>query len=107
MDADDIAALTEGVVFSANMGAKQIMMDTEHAAELLDFARSARAENDALQARTEKAEARAAKLRAAIEAVLQVDRSSFYGPDADRNEQRAWKGALRKCRAALADASKG
>lgn len=43
-----------------------------------------------------------ARLRAALEAVVQFHNSKFTGPCAAENKGRAWKGTLRKCLNALA-----
>ena len=43
-----------------------------------------------------------ARLRAALEAVVQFHNSTFTGPCAAQNKGRTWKGTLRKCLNALA-----
>ena len=51
-----------------------------------------------------KIEAQAAeieKLRGAVDALLQHEASTFFGPDAEKYVRASWRGVIRKARAAL------
>jgi hypothetical protein len=54
----------------------------------------------------EQIEAQAAeieKLRGAVDALLQHEASTFFGPDGDKHMRASWRGVIRKARAALGE----
>lgn len=43
------------------------------------------------------------KLRDVVDALLQHEASTFFGPDGDKHKRASWRGVIRKARAALGE----
>ena len=60
---------------------------------------------DRIEAQAEEIEAQAAeivKLREAVDALLQHEASSFFGPDEGKHKRASWRGVIRKAKKARA-----
>ena len=51
----------------------------------------------------EALEADVARLREVVDALLQHEASTFFGPDGDKHMRASWRGVIRKARAALGE----
>ena len=55
------------------------------------------------KARIEAQAAEIEKLRGVVDALLQHEASTFFGPEAEKHVRASWRGVIRKARAALGE----
>ena len=97
--ADRIEALTEQLA-AARQDAKAAEDELE-----MQEQEACMMENDYLKLEKERdaLEAKLAKAVGGLEAVVQHEDSTFFGPDGEKNKRASWRGVMRKARATLAE----